>query len=424
MPAQEHTGPIPVEVVQIEEGWHLLRGGEPYFVRGAGGDKNMELLAELGGNSIRTWGADQLEPREWPDGRIMSVMDRAHELGLSVAAGFWVEHLEGGYIPGKVDYDDPQQVEAQIEATRAFAHRWKDHPALLVWGVGNEVVGDDRPRAFIELNRIAKAIKEIDPNHPTMTVISGVWPDQAELFAKHCPDIDILGVNAYGGLVAVPQELLRQGYEGPYLVTEYGPIGHWETGITPWGAEVEQSSAGKARTYTEFYRAGIANQPDRCLGGYVFLWGQKQERTDTWYSMFLATGEKTAPVDAMARLWSGKEPTNRAPLVEGITSAIASSRVRGGQSVHANVEVTDPDGDPLQFEWVVRRESTDKRAGGDFERAPEDVPGTIEQLDGNAVTLRLPTEPGAYRLHVYVRDGQGGAGTANIPFYIEMWRRD
>ena len=68
--------------------WQLLVDGEPYFIKGAGGDTNLELLAELGGNTIRTWGADQLEPREWPDGRTMSVMDLAEELGLKVCAGF------------------------------------------------------------------------------------------------------------------------------------------------------------------------------------------------------------------------------------------------------------------------------------------------------------------------------------------------
>jgi hypothetical protein len=410
--------PVPVEVVQTEDGYGLLRGGEPYFVRGAGGSDHLELLVASGGNSIRTWGEDQLEPREWPDGRTLSVMDHAHELGLTVCAGFWVQHFAGGFIHGGFDYDDPAQVEAQIEKAREFARRWKDHPALLVWGVGNEVVGADRPRAFKELNKIARAIKEIDPLHPTMTVIAGVWPDQAALFAQHCPDIDLLGVNAYGGLVAVPQELLRQGYSGPYMVTEYGPIGHWESAVTPWGAEVEQPSAGKARTYREFHRTGITSQPDRCLGGYVFLWGDKQERTDTWYSMILPTGERTAAADTMAEIWSGSAPANRAPLVEGILSPIALRRVEGGATAEGAVLVTDPEGDPLSIEWVVRREPTQKSSGGAFEARPEDVPGAILSQEGLSATIRLPDEPGAYRLHVYVRDGAGGVGTANVPFSI------
>lgn len=394
--------------------WEILVEGEPYFVRGAGGDKNLELLASLGGNTIRTWGADQLEPREWPDGRVMSVLDRAHELGIKVCAGYWVEHPAHGF-----DYDDATRVDEQLEEIRAFVTKWKDHPALLMWGVGNEVAGPDMARVFRELNTISAEIKRIDPDHPTMTATAGIWPRHAALFREHCPDIDVLGVNAYAGLPAVPQELLRQGYDGPYLVTEYGPIGHWECAVTAWGAEVEQPSADKARSYAAFHHAGIPNQPDRALGGFVFLWGQKQERTDTWYGMFLTSGEKTATVDELAKIWSGSYPANRSPVVEGIESGLFFATAKPGEAFDASVVASDFEGDGLSYEWLVRRESSDKQHGGAFERSPQVVEGCVaEGADSQSCRVVAPEEAGAYRLHVYVRDGQGGAGTANIPFRV------
>lgn len=395
--------------------WQLLVSDRPYFVHGAGGDKHLELLASLGGNTIRTWGADQLEPREWPDGRVISVMDRAHELGLKVCVGYWVEHPAHGF-----NYDDPIAAQKQLNDIRAFVNKWKDHPALLMWGVGNEVAGPDMARVFRELNSISREIKKIDPSHPTMTATAGIWPSHGALFNQYCPDIDILGVNAYAGLPAVPQELLRQGYRGPYLVTEYGPIGHWECAIAPWGAEIEQPSADKARSYVSFHHSAITSQPDRALGGFVFLWGQKQERTDTWYSMFLRSGEKVATVDELAQIWTGKYPDNRAPLVERITSHLFLAEAKPDSEHAATVVANDPESDALAYEWIVRRESSDKQHGGAFERAPEDVPGCVIAGEAtNTVSIRVPSEPGAYRLHVYVRDGQGGAGTANIPFLIK-----
>jgi hypothetical protein len=33
--------------------------------------------------------------------------------------------------------------------------------------------------------------------------------------------------------------------------------------------------------------------------------------------------------------------------------------------------------------------------------------------------VRAPSEPGFYRLFVYVHDGNGNAGHANIPFRVE-----
>ena len=58
-PARAAAGPVRVEVVPHEGGWRLLRGGEPYVIKGAGGDGSLELLAASGANSIRTWGADE-----------------------------------------------------------------------------------------------------------------------------------------------------------------------------------------------------------------------------------------------------------------------------------------------------------------------------------------------------------------------------
>ena len=54
-PGDENTTPIPVEVVQAKTGeWQLLRGGEPYYVKGGcRGGNLLEELAAAGGNSIR-----------------------------------------------------------------------------------------------------------------------------------------------------------------------------------------------------------------------------------------------------------------------------------------------------------------------------------------------------------------------------------
>ncbi|MEL6797669.1 MAG: glycoside hydrolase family 2 TIM barrel-domain containing protein, partial [Planctomycetota bacterium] len=165
---------VPVEVTSTDDGFVLMRGGERYEIKGAGGTDYLELLVASGANSIRTWGQPDLEPREWPDGRTMGLLDRAHELGLTVTAGFWIPHFPGGYQGGGFDYDDEAAVERLIDEARSFALKWKDHPALLAWGVGNEPLGTDRPRALKFINRVAKAMKEVDPNHPTMAVLAGI----------------------------------------------------------------------------------------------------------------------------------------------------------------------------------------------------------------------------------------------------------
>lgn len=57
------------------------------------------------------------------------------------------------------------------------------------------------------------------------------------------------------------------------------------------------------------------------------MWGQKEERTPTWFSMFVEDsvdklplkGEKTPMVEAMQRVWTGKELTETAPVVKRMT---------------------------------------------------------------------------------------------------------
>ena len=50
--------PVPVKIVP---GKGITRGGEPYFVKGAGGEKHLDELVAAGGNSIRTWTTNGLD---------------------------------------------------------------------------------------------------------------------------------------------------------------------------------------------------------------------------------------------------------------------------------------------------------------------------------------------------------------------------
>ena len=61
IPSLAAADAIPVKVERTKQGWQLLRGGKPYSIRGAGGDASLQMLAAAGANSVRTWGADDLD---------------------------------------------------------------------------------------------------------------------------------------------------------------------------------------------------------------------------------------------------------------------------------------------------------------------------------------------------------------------------
>lgn len=119
---------------------------------------------------------------------------------------------------------------------------------------------------------------------------------------QKCPQIDILSIQVYGDLPSLPNLLQQYQWEGPYMVTE-------------WGAPLEENSTVKADNYLKRYQNGIAMDQENCLGSYVFLWGNKQERTPTWYGIFLENGNQTEAVDVMHYLWNGQWPANRSPKI-------------------------------------------------------------------------------------------------------------
>ena len=56
---------------------------------------------------------------------------------------------------------------------------------------------------------------------------------------NRCPDIDVLGVNAYGSIEKLPLNIRRYGWNKPYIVTEWGVNGPFEGSAHILGSEEE-----------------------------------------------------------------------------------------------------------------------------------------------------------------------------------------
>lgn len=397
---------IPVELRNTDEGWLLLRGGQPYFIRGAGGDGPLDALAEAGANSIRTWGAEGAG----------DILDRAHALGMTVTVGIWLGHERHGF-----DYRDASQVAEQLQQAREVVLKHRDHPALLLWGIGNEMEGfesGDDPVIWAAVNDVAAMVKELDPDHPTMTVTAEVGGGRIASLHKHSPAIDIHGINSYGGAPSVAERLRDGGATKPYVITEFGPVGPWEMPKTDWGAPYEQTSTQKADFYRQSYAKGVLEQSGRALGSYAFLWGHKMEGTSTWFGMMLRGGAKLGALDVMTELWSGKPPSDLSPTVEPLVID-AAAQLDPGTEIHVSTAAADPEGKDVRISWVLRPESGEYLTGGDFRQALPDVEvAVLDAADGKA-TIRMPDEPGPYRLFAYIYDPAGNAATANIPLLVK-----
>ena len=410
----DSRGPIKVEVVKEDQGYVLLRGGKPYTIKGAGLDNsNLENLAMHGGNSFRNWGVNTIEEG-------LRVLDKAEELGLTVAMCMHIGRERQGF-----DYDNAELVVQQLERFRKQVLAMKDHPALLLWIIGNEPdMHYTNPKVFDAINDISRMIHEVDGNHPTTTALATSFtPELARLVEERAPDLDIVSLQKYADVVNVPRYIRDAKIDQPYLVTEWGPKGHWEVEETSWGAPIEPNSSEKAEMYRDHYEHAVSAVPEQIVGSYVFYWDQKQERTPTWYSLFLPDGSETEAIDYMHYVWNGDWPDNRSPQVETMELAGQLSgtniRLEPGSRYETSIVATDPDDDALSYRWKLKLESQATQVGGDAEEIPEILEGLVEFSGGGNATVTAPVNPGAYRLFVYVYDGQGNAGYANTPFLVE-----
>lgn len=403
----QQAKPIKVEIVKTAAGYSIKRKGKPYFIKGAGGTNYMDRLKQKGGNSIRTWSTDGAA----------QLLDEAQRLGLTVTLGIRMGTERHGF-----DYDDAKAVQEQLARVRQEIIQFKDHPALLAWGIGNELnLHYSNPKVWDAVNAVAQMIHEVDPNHLVTTMLAGINQKEIDLIKAKCPALDMLSVQVYGGLADVPAQIKAVGWEKPYIVTEWGPTGHWEGLQTPWKASIEESSSEKAKVYKSRYEASIA-QDKQCLGSYVFLWGQKQERTPTWYGLFTEAGEENEVVDVMEYLWTGNYPKNRAPKLESFQLDGRKTQdmiyLSPNKPYALELLVHDPNHDKLTTRWELLHESTDLKEGGDREGRPEAILGSVQADNFDRATLTTPQKEGAYRIFAYVSDGKNKVATANIPFYV------
>ena len=383
----------------------------PIRIQGAAGGGSKAALARAGANSFRTWDVDD---------KTGDLLDEAQANGLKVMLGIWLGHERHGF-----DYTDFDQITKQREKVRKAVEAHKDHPAVLCWALGNEMEGfgaGDNPAIWGHLDSLASMVKKMDPKHPVATVIAEIGGRKVEAVHKLCPNIDILGINSYGGAKSLPRRYREAGGTKPYVVTEYGPNGTWETKKTSFGAVPEETSTQKAKRYGGAF---VALQADElCLGSYAFTWGYKQEGTATWFGMLLPGGRHLGAVDTLQELWTGKPPANRCPTVQPLEiQAHGANITERGRVLTILLDAKDPEGETLKTEWILMDESQYYNTGGDFRESPNSFPDAILESSATSAKIRMPDNGGTYRIYATVTDPNNGAATANLPLFVKGPRK-
>ena len=379
---------------------------------------SFDELAQTGANAIRTWTTTYAD----------TILSAAKEHDLMVAMGISVGKELWGF-----DYNDSVAVAKQFNKVKDIINTYKGHPNLLCWVVGNELnllfnedgsLKDVNPKVYDAMSNIVDYIHETDPNHPVTMTFAGVIEPHLKVALERVPQLDIVSVQVYADLANVEDRIKAAGITKPYMVTEFGPRGFWEMPKTEWNREIEEPSGPKADGIKARIESGLMNNSSgKCLGGFAFVWGQKHERTPTWYGMHHEDGKQTEYLDNLIKLWTGSYPENRAPRVDALqlNGKVATDNIylKPNEEVVAKIMASDPNNDVLIFKWEVAEEVDIRSQGGEKEQKPKRLELEVVKEENGEYVFKAPPSEGEYRILCYVYDGKGKAGNANIPFYVK-----
>ncbi|NND10615.1 MAG: hypothetical protein HKN96_05360 [Flavobacteriaceae bacterium] len=402
-------------VEKIGGQWHLLIDGKPFDIKGATFGYNDDVenydsyfkdLRSIGVNTIRTWGTDK---------NTTALLDSAHKYGIKVMLGIWMRHGRPGMeADDSFNYlEDTEGMEAMYYGALNTVETYKDHPAVLTWGVANEVylnmATDEEKLAYSKLlERICSNIKKQDPNHPITSVEA--WTFGLDWWPKYVPSIDIYGLNAYGpGAGLLQAELDKRNIDKPYVITEFGVTGEWDIQATKHGIKLEPSDQEKYEAITTGYRDWIQNKPS-CLGVYVFNYADGHDFLSAWLFTH-HNGKKRPQYWAIREAYTDQKPINNTPVINSFT--LPDSTAKSGDWVPVSLEITDPETDDLDISFHYNQ-----RIGTRIRKSQVNGMEHRGELTKGFEVL-IPKEDGAIKVYVNATDSYGNVGIASSAIAID-----
>jgi hypothetical protein len=395
-------------------GWSLLVDGSPFKIKGAtfGYAKEVENyeayfkdLKFLGVNTIRTWSTDENTPQ---------LLNAADKYGIKVMLGIWMRHGRPGMEDDEsFDYlTDTKGIEAMYNNAVETVEAYKKYPAVLTWGIGNEVylnMATDEEKLIYSklLERICHAIKMIDPNHPTTSVEA--WTFGLEWWQKHVPSLDIYGLNSYGiGANYLSVELEKRNIDKPYILTEFGVTGEWDIKEEKNGIITEPSDRQKYDAIAKGYKDWIEPKWN-CLGVYVFHYGNGNDFGSVWLLTHFNTMYRPQ-YWAIRKAYTGEQPLNNVPIIE--TFKLPDASFDSGIWVPVNLKISDVENEKLDV-WFYYNQRTGSRKRRN----------QINKLNyrghlADGFEIQLPAEDGAIKVYVNVKDTYNNVGIASSSIIV------
>ncbi|MGL5017766.1 MAG: hypothetical protein ACRDBP_06515 [Luteolibacter sp.] len=391
---------------------------EAFQIKGVCGDSDLERLAGMGVNTVR--GYTLGEPAA-----MRKKLDAAHRLGMKMILSEWMPHHgDNKNHQGDVwSFDYQAKGDKMVESLIRRVEGIGDHPAILMWGLGNEVHLDEPYLRVV--NRMSQAIHERFPHHVTSLTMINAKPDAIAAVKKFAPDLDVLGIQSYSrGAVRGAIRKTEELWGKPFYMSEFNTNGPWNFAKTEWGVEYDEPVTQKVTDLKDCYTAIDASP--LCLGSTIFVWGPYSAGDrPTYFSLLLdpspQKGRKiesfddlltTPQADVMEEHFTGKPAQgNRAPVLSKLEFASGgrSRLAKPGEPLSIRFAAEDADRDQVKFTtWILEAKA----------RRVKVLEGPFSQKSSGEAVIKSPKAPGEYLLLVYAKDDRGGASASTLPFKV------
>lgn len=230
--------------------------------------RDLPLIRKMGANTIRLWGWNNAADHT-------AFLDAAYNQGVKpiyVIVSFW--------IGGGQNLTDPATRERLVNDFQQMVARHKNHPAVLMWMVGNELnapwMYGNTDALFTLVNEMAKAAhaEEGAAYHPVTTPLADVnLITTIQLRDEIVPDLDAWSVQMYRGksFGSFFQEY-QASSDKPLLVSEYGIDAYDDTRAD------EYENFGEA--HQAVYAAALWKEIEACT---VCVGGSIMAYSDEWW---------------------------------------------------------------------------------------------------------------------------------------------
>ena len=221
--------------------------------------RKVRLMKEAGFNLIRT--------SHNPTTR--AFLDACDSLGMLV-----IDEAFDGWRTAKNPYDYSTLIDSCYkEDIRAMVQRDRNHPSIICWSIGNEVIERKDIRVITTARQLKQAILELDDTRPVTEALCS-WDSDWEIYDPHAEVLDVVGYNYMihkhasdhqrdpRRVMLQTESYPRDAFKNWQLVHDYPYI----IGDIVWTGLDYLGESGIGRTYYEGERPGehyvTGGQPD------------------------------------------------------------------------------------------------------------------------------------------------------------------